>query len=676
MKKQDEINYEFKISNFNTIVGNQKEDIAIEFLEIRKWDETEAAKLYLSNVTLPNNSDSYFSNNQYNYIKECHLNLNNDLINKAVSFFKSKLKITKENIDYCKDFNNKVKGLVKDGELFMTSLRINKGIIILYNFATKNKLLTQIDIINNDRQNNYLKGVIIFPIIDISQEGKDLINQLSINRFPCYLFCKYKSEKAFYVVDKMEGIFYLDTFKSILCPNRNIIPFNSNNNMAPNNNKFNYIPQNIQNKYNSNINLRNNMNLSNSKSFNNNNKNLNNKQNQIKEFPKIDKNLTFPKNFNNNFSSLNDENNADSAPIYYSGFNNIKENNKLQESNKNNSFKVEKTDKLENNKNINSNLISNINNSLEKNSSSINNNKFDINKNINIPNNKDNLIQNPNNNISNNINKIQNNNNSKIYNQNKFNKNSNIQRNTLNNNNYPDNKNNILQNNVINNNINLNSNKNAESQKKEKKEYIPDYRDYDFGEELAYYPQFDQFNQSPNAINNFNNNNFNYLNNQNKNIKNIPMSDRDIKMHQDEEMKELERIEKEREEKEKVEEEKKRLEEKKEKENLEREKEEKEMFSMLIPPEPDDNNPDKCIIIFRLPDGEKNIERKFLKTDKIAVLYDYIKSLGSEIYTEKEYNNFSIIQTFPYKNFEDKLNRTLEEEGLFPNSMLQIKEID
>ena len=59
-----------------------------------------------------------------------------------------------------------------------------------------------------------------------------------------------------------------------------------------------------------------------------------------------------------------------------------------------------------------------------------------------------------------------------------------------------------------------------------------------------------------------------------------------------------------------------------------------------------------------------------MKSDKISVLYDYIKSLGKDIYTEEEYNNFSIIRTFPFKNFEDKLNFTLKEEGLFPNSML------
>ena len=119
---------------------------------------------------------------------------------------------------------------------------------------------------------------------------------------------------------------------------------------------------------------------------------------------------------------------------------------------------------------------------------------------------------------------------------------------------------------------------------------------------------------------------------------------------------------------------KKRKEEEEKKKQEQKEKEDKELFSMLIPPEPSDDNPDKCIIVFRLPDGEKNIQRKFLKTDKIAVLYDYIRSLGKEIYSEEGYHNFSIIQTFPFKNFENKLNNTLEEEGLFPNSMLQIKE--
>ena len=234
-------------------------------------------------------------------------------------------------------------------------------------------------------------------------------------------------------------------------------------------------------------------------------------------------------------------------------------------------------------------------------------------------------------------------------------------------------------------------NEKKEESKEIKKEYIPDYRDYDLDDELVYNPQTDKFEKMQNIINSLNNisinnnNNKNNTNNSNNSINNnnmnnyydqyMPMSDRDIRRRQDNEMKELEKIEEERLKREREENEKKKREEQKEKERIQKEKEEKELFSLLIPPEPEDDNPDKCIIIFRLPDG-KNIQRKFLKSDKISVLYDYIKSLGKDIYTEEEYNNFSIIQTFPFKNFEDKLNCTLEEEGLFPNSMLQIKESD
>ena len=126
------------------------------------------------------------------------------------------------------------------------------------------------------------------------------------------------------------------------------------------------------------------------------------------------------------------------------------------------------------------------------------------------------------------------------------------------------------------------------------------------------------------------------------------LSDREIRNYQDNEMKQLERMEQEKEKKERKEKEEKRKEEEAKKKREEKLKEDKEIFSKLIPPEPDDDNPDKCIIIFRLPDGEKNIQRKFLKSDKISVLYDYVRSLGKEIYSEEEYNNFSIIQSFPF----------------------------
>lgn len=89
--------------------------------------------------------------------------------------------------------------------------------------------------------------------------------------------------------------------------------------------------------------------------------------------------------------------------------------------------------------------------------------------------------------------------------------------------------------------------------------------------------------------------------------------------------------------------------------------------------EPDENNQDCCTICFRYPDGDKNINRRFLKTDKIKTLYEYIKSLGTEIYTEDGNGTFSLYQPFPPKKYENMEN-TLEKEGLFPNGVIQIKE--
>ena len=156
----------------------------------------------------------------------------------------------------------------------------------------------------------------------------------------------------------------------------------------------------------------------------------------------------------------------------------------------------------------------------------------------------------------------------------------------------------------------------------------------------------------------------------------------DVIEQQKKDLEELERKERDKKEKERrLKEEKKREEKKIEKEKREKLEEEnllKEQLIMLkksLPPEPDDSNPNKCIIVFRYPDGSKNVEKKFLKNEKIQILYNYIESLGREIYTETYINKFILIQTFPFKYLENK-DKTLEEEDLFPNAVLQIKEID
>ena len=89
--------------------------------------------------------------------------------------------------------------------------------------------------------------------------------------------------------------------------------------------------------------------------------------------------------------------------------------------------------------------------------------------------------------------------------------------------------------------------------------------------------------------------------------------------------------------------------------------------------EPGVDEPEVTTICFRYPDGEKRKDRRFLKSHTIQNLYDYVTSLGKEIYTEEENNSFSLYQPFPPKKYEEMEN-TLEKEGLFPNAIIQIRE--
>ena len=89
--------------------------------------------------------------------------------------------------------------------------------------------------------------------------------------------------------------------------------------------------------------------------------------------------------------------------------------------------------------------------------------------------------------------------------------------------------------------------------------------------------------------------------------------------------------------------------------------------------EPSEGDPNVTTICFRYPDGQQRKDRRFLKTHTIQNLYDFVTSLGKEIYTEEENNNFSLYQPFPPKKYEE-MNNTLEQEGLFPNAVIQIRE--
>ena len=108
--------------------------------------------------------------------------------------------------------------------------------------------------------------------------------------------------------------------------------------------------------------------------------------------------------------------------------------------------------------------------------------------------------------------------------------------------------------------------------------------------------------------------------------------------------------------------------------NNKKEEKEEELRTIIIPRELDINDPNACRITFRYPYGEKHIERRFSKNDKIKVLYNYVESLGKEIYSKPIYHSFELNYGFPPINFENKKDKTLDDEGLFPSSMINIIE--
>lgn len=149
---------------------------------------------------------------------------------------------------------------------------------------------------------------------------------------------------------------------------------------------------------------------------------------------------------------------------------------------------------------------------------------------------------------------------------------------------------------------------------------------------------------------------------------------------QQEEMRRLEREEEESKKKFLLEQEQKKQKEIEEKNRLEKEKKEKEQKHNLkqhkkkkLPEEPKEDNEKSTHIYFRFPDGEK-AERRFYRNDKIGDLYTYIETLDNVQFNHEE-GKFDIVQAFPFINFQER-KKTLEEEKLFPNAVLQIRERD
>ena len=72
-----------------------------------------------------------------------------------------------------------------------------------------------------------------------------------------------------------------------------------------------------------------------------------------------------------------------------------------------------------------------------------------------------------------------------------------------------------------------------------------------------------------------------------------------------------------------------RVEEEKQKEQLKAAKErEAQEKRERLPQEPDEKDPNAAHIVLRLPGSGERVNRRFLKTDTVQMIYDFVDSLG------------------------------------------------
>ena len=642
-----------KINYFCEFINNNSLSQAEYYLNKANWDEKVAIELYYNNPDYQNNhkqninnnknkidipkrnnlkrhasAKTNHKNNQNNDFKNINIPPIGNVENKYLEYNIQMLLFKRENkgIHSVHDktllyIKNNLKNVETNFKTFFQKLVINAGIILIFKEENIDRLKYQIDLINemNEIYHNY----IIFPVSNNSVEGSEIKTRLSCISFPSYIFCKYKNDHKIYITDRMEGAFE----KWFMSESIKKIISSLNYNMKENNDKLNNIA-----------------------------------------LPKPKTNMKKKGNeqiFDNVFNHFND-NKRDIKKNEIDRKKNPKElmnQNKYKNINKDNGYGRKNEININNKENIIENNNKNINQINFWNNKNNFNNKIDFQKNIIDNNNKNkdainiNIIKD-----DKNINKIKDDKNDNKIKDDKNNNNefrySNLGDFYLGDSMEIPNLFKFLNDNSIN-------KKNDDINKEEQQKF--DNNLYENINNNIYEDKKNKENIENNNINP------NILNDNNMMLRDsiFNLSDGQVLAKREQEMRKLEKLQEEKEKKEEEEKRKKLEEEKK----IKKYEKEAEIAKMILAPEPEENNPDVCFIKFRLPDGEKMKERRFLKTDKISVLYDYIKSIGREIFMEPDACDFDILYLgFPKKNLEDSKNSTLEKEGLYPNSILQISE--
>ena len=99
--------------------------------------------------------------------------------------------------------------------------------------------------------------------------------------------------------------------------------------------------------------------------------------------------------------------------------------------------------------------------------------------------------------------------------------------------------------------------------------------------------------------------------------------------------------------------------------------ERKNTIKDTLPSEPAEGSPDAATIVFRAPGSGKRFQRRFLKTDSVKVLYDYVRTLEEDdLGFDDPSNDFNLMQPMPRKVFEEDASKSIEVAGLFPRALL------
>jgi len=94
-----------------------------------------------------------------------------------------------------------------------------------------------------------------------------------------------------------------------------------------------------------------------------------------------------------------------------------------------------------------------------------------------------------------------------------------------------------------------------------------------------------------------------------------------------------------------------------------------EQLAANLPPEPPVTEPNAAHLVVRLPDGQR-IERRFLSTDKLLLLKDFIDSKSLEMTIPTSYE---LVTTFPKRSLN--FNDTFKEAGLEGRSLVAVQSL-